>query len=316
MRYFVCGVVVALAACGGGGGTTGDDVDAAPPQPDADVGPLCLPAATHALAIEAGAFPPAPDHPNAIVAVPPGFDRRAPVDVVVYIHGFNNCITNVLGDTDTECTPGNGVRIATGLAAQLDLAGMNALLVLPEVAYDQASSDPGAFADDGGFRAFLTESLATLPAPLGPITLDEVAHVIVASHSGGYAAVASIITVGGVDVDEVWLFDSLYGYEATFDDWIMSDLASFAGARRFATFYTATGGTLDNNYAMADRAAGWVAADPSVLVDDRTTATWADATYHHGLLFKASMLSHDGVPQYYVERMVATSDLLAPRTCP
>jgi hypothetical protein len=33
-------------------------------------------------------------------------------------------------------------------------------------------------------------------------------------------------------------------------------------------------------------------------------------------LFKASMLSHDGVPQYYVERMIATSDRLAPRTCP
>ena len=38
------------------------------------------------------------------------------------------------------------------------------------------------------------------------------------------------------------------------------------------------------------RAADWVASDPSVLVDDRTTDTWPDETYHHGLLFKRSAL--------------------------
>lgn len=323
MRYFV-GLVVVIAACGGGGGDADDggpDAHGGPDapdgqRPDAGPGPVCVGAATHALAIDAGAFPAAPDHPNVIVRVPDGFDASAPIDVVVYIHGFNNCITNVLGDDNTECTPGNGVRIATGLASQLDASGMNALLVLPEVAYDQASGDPGALADDGGFRALLGETLAALPAPLGPIAVDDVRHVVVASHSGGYQAVASILTVGGVDIDEVWLFDSLYGYVATFEDWITSDLASFTADKRFATFYTSGGGTLDNNQAMADDAASWVAADPSILVDDRTTATWNDATYHHGLLFKASMLTHDGVPQYYVERMLATSDRLAARTCP
>ena len=306
-----CAFVVALglgAGCGDGGG---DDMA----MPDAMTDDPCVPGATYPLSLAAGAFPPSPDHPNAIVHVPDGFDRTRPVDVVVYIHGFNNCITNILGDTDSACTPGGSPRIATGLAAQLEVSGRNALLVLPEVAFDDATSDPGALGDDGGFRAFLDEALAAVPPPLGPIAPAEVGHVMVASHSGGYLAVALMITIGGVYVDEVWLFDSLYGATASFDVWVEQDLASFAGSRRFATFYTSTGGTQANNEAMATRAAAWVAADPSVLVDDRTTDTWADETYRHGLLFKHSALTHDGVPQYYFERVLATS-LLAPRTCP
>jgi hypothetical protein len=103
---------------------------------------------------------------------------------------------------------------------------------------------------------------------------------------------------------------------AYYEAWITGDLASLAGARRFAAFYTDGGGALGNTQALADEVATWVANDPSVLVDDRTTATWPDETYHHGLLFKRSMLSHDGVPQYYVERMLSTSDRLDPRHCP
>jgi hypothetical protein len=307
-----CAVVVALGLGAGCGGGDGDDDDA---MPDAMMDDPCVPGATHPLSIAAGAFPPTPDHPNLIVHVPAGFDRTRPVDVVVYIHGFNNCITNILGDVDSACTPGGPLRFATGLAAQLELSERNALLVLPEVAFDTASSDPGALGDDGGFRALLDEALAAVPPPVGPIAPAELGRVVVASHSGGYLAVALMITLGGVDVDEVWLFDSLYGATASFDAWVTADLAGFAGSRRFATFYTSTGGTQANTEAMADRAAGWVASDPSVLVDDRTTDTWPDETYHQGLLFKRSALSHDGVPQYYVERMLATS-LLAPRTCP
>jgi len=79
--------------------------------------------------------------------------------------------------------------------------------------------------------------------------------------------------------------------------------------RRFTDVYTSTGGTDTNSIAMADRAAGWVSADPSVLLDDRTTATLTDADYHHGLIFKHSALSHNDVPRYYVERLLATSPL-------
>src|SRR5262245_23240490 len=137
------GLAIAIVLVGGCGDPTADPVDAgggddvvvdAATNVDAAVD-QCVAAGTYELSIEAGAFPPSVDHPNVNVRVPPGFDRAPPVDVVVYIHGFYNCITNILGDTDTECTPGDGTRIATGLATQLEASGRNALLVLPEVRF-------------------------------------------------------------------------------------------------------------------------------------------------------------------------------------
>ncbi|HEX8953567.1 MAG TPA: hypothetical protein VF945_17040, partial [Polyangia bacterium] len=55
---------------------------------------------------------------------------------------------------------------------------------------------------------------------------------------------------------------------------------------------------------------GWVPA--AQLLDDRTTATLADADYAHELLFKLSGLSHDGVPAYYIGTLVGSS-VLAPK---
>ncbi|MCX5742904.1 MAG: hypothetical protein NT062_10455 [Proteobacteria bacterium] len=277
----------------------------------ADAPVACLPTMTLPVDLVHGAFPVSPDHPSAIVHVPANFDPTPPVDVVVYIHGFSNCITNVIGDVDTACTPGGAARSAFQLAAQLAASQRNAILVVPEVRYDQASGDPGALGTQDGLRALLEEALGHVAVPLA-----DVGRVIVASHSGGYRAVAAMATIGGVPVDELWLFDSLYGETTRFDAYVNADLASFATLqplRRFADIYSTSGGTLANSEAMADRAVTWVTADPSVLVDDRTTATWPDDVYHHGLLFKHSGLSHDGVARYYFERMLATSALRTSR---
>jgi hypothetical protein len=212
-----------------------------------------------------------------------------------------------------SCDPDGGtqVRNAYALVTQLEASGKNALLLCPEVAFDQASSNPGALGTSGGFQALLAETLEDLGPVLGPRALSDVGEVLVVSHSGGYQVAAGIAQRGGLPVTEIWLLDSLYGNTADFDAWVTADLASFELAtRRFATVYTAGGGTLANSQAMATRAAGWV-GDGGALVDDRTTATWPPATYHHGLLFKQSALTHDGVPRYYFGQLLETSSLPA-----
>src|SRR5262249_29584941 len=156
------------------------------------------------------------------VYVPNGFNPTPPLEVVVFIHGFDNCIENIVRDAGTSCTDA-GTREAYALAAQLEASGRNALLVCPEVALDQASSNPGHLADPGAFAALLDDTLANLP-----LGTRNVGKLIVASHSGGYAAAAAIATVGGVRVDELYLFDSLYGQTAQFDAWVMSDLGGLA----------------------------------------------------------------------------------------
>ena len=199
------------------------------------------------------------------------------------------------------------------------LVGKNAILLCPEVAFDQRSGNPGNLGNADGFKALLQEVLSDLGPRLGgrAITLPDVGQVIVASHSGGYQAAAGIAARGGVAVDEVWLFDSLYGGTMDFDHWVRMDLPGFQGAqppRRFADFYTQNGGTLANSQAMAARAASWLGdaglgGDGGVLVDDRTNNPWPLSAFGRGLLFKYSALPHDGVPAFYFSRLLESSRL-------
>ena len=85
--------------------------------------PSCTATATYSMSLAAGAFPALPGKPNVIVHVPDGFDRAAPIDVVVYIHGFNNCITNVLGDTNTVCSTGGLNQAGSALGGTVCCAG-------------------------------------------------------------------------------------------------------------------------------------------------------------------------------------------------
>lgn len=271
------------------------------------------PARTFLLTLDNGAFPPTPEHPSALVYLPAGFQPTAPVSLIVYIHGFNNCVENIvrkLADAKA-CTPGGPVRNAHELIAQLEASGKKAMLLAPEVAFDKATGDPGKLGNADGFRMLLSETLQKLSEPLANLQLGGIGKVALVSHSGGYVAAASIALRGGVPIDEIYLLDSLYGNSADFETWIKQDLPGLAGStprHRFADVYTDTGGTLTNSQALAKSAAGFI-TDPAVLVDDRTTATWPLATYYHGLLFKHSMLTHDGVPRYYFQNLVATSSL-------
>jgi hypothetical protein len=315
-------LALTLSACSGssavinddGGVDVGGDDLAAMPDAAAPADLTPPPAATFLLTLDAGAFPPTAAHPSALVYVPSGFDATPPLSVIVYIHGFNNCVENIVRDAGQSCSPdaGTPARAAYGLAAQLEASGKNALLLCPEIDFDQATGAPGTLGTTGGFQALLAETLTDLAPRIGARTVADVGEVVVASHSGGYQAAAGIAMRGGIPVREIYLLDSLYGNLTDYDNWVTQDLGSFAGSppgRRFADVYTTGGGTLGNSQGMADMAATWV--PPSVLVDDRTTATWPDATYDHGLLFKHSALSHDGVPAYYFGKLVSTSTLPA-----
>jgi hypothetical protein len=236
------------------------------------------------------------DRPNAVVYVPDGYDASHPA-VVVFLHGFYNCATNVLRGANGTC--GGDVRNAYNLAGQLDAAGKHALLVVPELAYDRASSDPGDFATPGMFAAMLDDLFAAMGDRAG--SLDQLAHLIVASHSGGYRAAAAIASDGGKRVDELWLLDSLYGEADAFDAFARSS------PTRLADIYTVYGGTLAASQAMIGRVRAW--ADASEIVDDRGTRILTDDDFAHAFVWKQSGLAHDDVPRYYFGRLLATSGL-------
>lgn len=256
-------------------------------------------------------------YPDVGVHLPRGFDGTRRPGMLVFFHGFDNCVRNVLGNVDSPCVPGGAARVALHLVEQLDAARVNALLVAVEVEVDMQTGAPGALATDGNFHALLHELLTEhLDAELGCPGLDVEGfeRVVLSSHSGGYQAVAAVLTHGRVpQVREVDLLDSLYGYRPVYDAWVRDQVRRFDPARadalRFVDVYTAGGGTLANSRAMAMDASAWLSAAglSASLLDDDTTATLTAAQYAHNVLFKRSALAHSSVPQYYVQRLAAAS---------
>jgi hypothetical protein len=277
------------------------------------VGPQTL-----AFNLDAGVFAPSanPDHPSALVYVPGSFDPTPPINIVVYIHGFNNCVYNIVRDAGGRCSDG-GVHNAYSLAAQLESSGKNALLFAPEVAFEQATGNAGNLANPATFAKLLQESLDHLAPVLGARTLADVGQIIVASHSGGYTAAIDIVESNGIVAREVWMFDSLYSSSVTnrFQTWIEQDLGSLYGPyRRFGTFYTILdpncNGTDCNSNNLATQIKADYPPDAGVVIDERSSAvTWSDDVYRHGFLNKHSSLAHDSIPRYYFEILLRTSNL-------
>lgn len=176
-------------------------------------------------------------HGEAFVYVPEGL-LRGPVDVVVYLYGWNACLANVVGNAPATCPPGTTVHAPFDILGQFERSGRRAVLIVPQLRYDAATGDPGQFATAGGFAAFLREVQER-------VGFGDVQSVTLYAHSGGYQAAASILVRGGVAVQGVALLDALYGNVDTF--------AAFAPTGKFVSLYTASGGTAANNAALAGR---------------------------------------------------------------
>ncbi len=72
-------------------------------------------------------------------------------EIVIYVHGYYNCIANIVRSSDMgcNCSVGQDVRSAYGLIDQFERASTHQpglrgwVFVAAEVAYDQANDSPG-----------------------------------------------------------------------------------------------------------------------------------------------------------------------------
>jgi hypothetical protein len=275
---------------------------------------------TVTLTLDAGVFPPTPSHPSALVYIPSHFDPTPPLNVIVYIHGFSNCVTNIVRDAGGTCSDGGVVRDAYSLAAQLEASGKNALFLAPEVEFEQASGNAGGLSNKATFMKLLSEVLADLQPQLGTVTPADVGELIVASHSGGYTAADDIVDSTGVNAREIWMLDSIYdsNIKDDFVKWVKQDLGTLLPPpyRRFATFYTIIPGpppcqgTDCNSENMAATVAALYPPDAGVVLDEPNSAvTWTEDQYRHGMLCKHSSLAHNDIPRYYFVHLLDTSAL-------
>lgn len=194
--------------------------------------------------------------------VPADHRDRDAQDLVVHFHGHNTTIDATV--------PAHAYR------EQLYASGVDAILIVPQGPVSAASGDFGKLMDPDGTAAFLDEVLTVLYRA-GVITRPVLGHLTLTSHSGGYQVVAQNLGGERFPVDQVGLFDSLYGYLAGYRDYVL------AGGR-LRSDYTAGGGTQANNLSLAMQLTMLAqpvatAATPAALRDAAPVIYYAASTH-------------------------------------
>lgn len=176
---------------------------------------------TFKLALDHAPFPfPGSTHkdPTVMVFVPSYYrlPARREVDLVVYFHGHF----------------GNAERTVTGhsLREQLCDSKQNAVLVVPQGPWMAPDSSGGKLDEKGGLARMLGEVRKTMQTTAANDALGQasiagatrVGMICLAAHSGGYKVAAQCLRHGGVNVNEVYLFDALYSHVEVFHDWVVA----------------------------------------------------------------------------------------------
>jgi len=161
------------------------------------------------------------DDSSVLLVVPAGFRADKPVELVFWYHGWHNNIDTALQ--------------FYGLARQFAASGRNAVLVLAEAAKNAADSYGGKMRQRGMFQLLVGDVMNELKRQK-TVAADAVAgRVVLAGHSGAYSVIADILENGGQGVDEVFLFDALYGRLSTYLKWVEN------GDHHFVHWFTNTG---------------------------------------------------------------------------
>ena len=170
--------------------------------------------------------------------------RDSSVSTVVHFHGHNSTAERAM--------------VAHQLREQLFESKQNAILVVPQLALNAADSAAGKLEVPGGFARMLECALRTLDvaavrAAAGHAALPpnaSVGRVCVSAHSGGYHAAACALRVGGLAVQEAYLFDALYAEVDVFRDWVIAGHGKPMSARHKLVSYFTAGRTEGNTNAL------------------------------------------------------------------
>jgi len=218
------------------------------------------------------AFDRPPGAPAAVVHAPAGVGPRP--WVVVFLHGWNGCARALVRTGSVPCVPGDGESAIPGwgLGEVHDAAGLDTVLVVPQLAWRARETGAGRFRRPGFGAAFLDRVLGE---SLGA-SLDELPGVSLLAHSAGYETAEALLTEGpAARVRDLVLFDAFYGRARSFEAWVVGD-----PARRLLSYYASDGSPWVNGRRLHRRlrrrlgrdAVGWrrrAPVAPTDLVDHR-----------------------------------------------
>jgi len=163
--------------------------------------------------------------PRVLLHIPKGFDPNKPSVMVVFFHGHG-------------ATLSRDVLERQQVPQQISEAGVNAVLVAPQLAYDARSSNPGKLWEPGAFARLVREAGEQLTRLYGDQRAARTfanMPIIIVAYSGGYLSAASSLERGGLKnrVRGVVLLDALYGELDGFASWISHNRSGF-----FVSAYT------------------------------------------------------------------------------
>jgi hypothetical protein len=224
-----------------------------------------------------------PEHPSVLISVPPGLTDAGGVHVVTHFHGHNAVLERTVP--------------AQAIVEQASLSGRDAVLIVPQGPYDEASGDFGQLMDDGGHERLVRDVIAVLYRD-GFVTRPAPGLQVLTAHSGGYQATAAVVEGGGLPIAAVHLFDALYANFGTFGQYALD-----GGVLR--SIYTCCGGTDHLNVALAaglEDAGQPVgdALDDDALREGPVTIAYTGST-HNGCMsddrYYARLLAASGLPR-------------------
>ena len=210
------------------------------------------------------------DDSTALVFIPNYFKPSAKTDVVVHFHGWYNHVDSVVSYFK--------------LIEQFHAARRNAILIIPQGPKDAPDSYGGKLEQNNGFQAFINDILLEInknKTKRDPSV--KVGKIVLSGHSGGYRVIAHILLHGGLPIDEVLLFDGLYGQLEKYGHWLTTTKG------RFVHIYTSDGGTLEETEHLMLDLKGWQEpfaavkeseCTPSVLAKNRIVLIFSPLTHN------------------------------------
>ena len=264
-------------------------------------------------------------HSEVLVHVPETFTGHGPLNIVVYLHGWNNCIRVTASNDDGSCSDGAPIRTGMDVVRQFDIAARDAILLLPQLAFDQATVRAGRLETRDGFRRMLEEVLARpeVTTMLGsPRTFAEIGRVTLFAHSAAYVPAAAMLDRGGFDIHDVFLLDALYRNLPPFAAWahthareLLPDVPSY---RHFAIIYTDREGTGANSRALIND----LSMNVPPLLQERTV--WSDRTFAPPLaqdlskpiVLQRTETAHVFIPRSFLAQLLIASGLPGPSSGP
>lgn len=176
------------------------------------------------------------DDSSVLIYVPEKFNIKKPLELVVWFHGWNNNI--------------DSANAFFRLTEQFESSGRNALLIFPEGPKNAPDSYGGKLERPEMFALLINDLLKQLEAakiiPKKKHLSVNDCSITLAGHSGAYRVISKIVQYN--KIDEIILFDAMYGGNDAYLHWIAE-----SDRHRFIHIYTKDGGTFENTHLIMNQ---------------------------------------------------------------